>query len=79
MPDQPRIESIEDIRVWIADHGGRSSELWRQQEAAHAKMERRMQDTEHRLSTLEKRMMWVSGVAAGFGGLLGALLPSLQL
>ena len=72
IPDQPT--DIESIRMWIAEHDGRIEAWWVQQREWNNRMEERMETLTHRVSSVEKRMMWIAGAFAAIGSLAGQLL-----
>lgn len=66
----PQLKTIEDVRVWVASHSAR-------QEAAceaRAAVAVRVEKLEIRVTALEKRVMFASGMAAAAGALLGTFL-----
>lgn len=71
-----RIESIEDIKIWIADHDGRIDAWWVQQHSWNKSMEGNTRSCETRLTALEKKVMYFSGASAAFGSVIGALIAN---
>ena len=69
-----RIETIDDIKTWIADHDGRIDAYWEAQFKLNDKIEGKFGSLYNRLEALEKRVMWFAGVAAGVGSVIGGLL-----
>lgn len=65
-----KIETLEDVRLWIADHDGRIDQLWQQQHRINDR-------TESRVSALERRVIFWAGAAAAAGSILGPLLGRL--
>ena len=72
-----RISPLADVMLWIAAHDGRVEEQWKRQEQVDERTARKIEDFAHRLNGLERKIMWITGVASGFGALLGAILPGL--
>ena len=69
-----RVQSLEDVIVWVIDHDSRIDVWWEQQHVWNARMEQKMDRISLRLTALEKRVMWLSGAAAAIGALIGNLL-----
>lgn len=76
MPRPERIESIEDIKIWIADHDGRIDAWWEQQHGWNRVMEADSRNRDTRLTALEKKVMYFSGASAAFGSVIGALIAN---
>lgn len=64
------MENIEDVRVWAAEYSTKQ----KVEEAARMRMDIRTEKLEIRVTALEKRLIFVSGVAAGVGALFGTFL-----
>ncbi len=58
-------KTLQDIREWIANHDGRVLE---------AKVTERIDALVLRVTAVEKRVVLWSGLAAGAGGVIGALI-----
>lgn len=72
-----RLESLDDVRLWIADHDGRIDQLWSSQLKWNDKIDLSFLDVNRRLTSLEKRVIYMAGAAAGVGSVAGAVLPYL--
>lgn len=70
-----KIETLEDVKQWIAGTDARSQAFWDAQKGWNHDMERRTDGIQRRLSSLELRVMWLAGFAAAAGGVLGTVLP----
>ncbi len=68
----PRLESLEDVKLWIAEHAGQSKALWRAQHELNDKMDTWTMRIELRITALERRVMWITGMAAAVGAVLGS-------
>ncbi len=73
MPD--RIEDLDDVKRWIAANDARAEERWKRQQDNNDRAEA----FGHRLSACERKVMWISGAAAAFGAILGAVGANLAL
>ena len=69
-----KVDTLEDCRMWIAEHHGRTEAWWVQQRALNVKTEASLEQLTLRISSIEKRMMWIAGFAAAVGSLLGNLI-----
>ena len=69
-----RIETLEDVKIWIADHNGRIDAFWAHQHAWNEGVKKQLVSGERRLTALEKKVMYFSGAAAALGSVVGALL-----
>jgi len=80
-----KLDTIDDIKMWIADHDGRIDAYWEAQFKLNDKTEGKFvtfgDNTEGkfaayglRLAAVERRVMWFAGVAAGIGSVVGGLL-----
>lgn len=70
---RPHIEDIRDIegvKLWMADHDGRIDAWWKQQFKHNSELKAKV-------SALEKRIYWISGVMAGLGGAAGSGISAL--
>ncbi len=71
-----RIDTIEDVKTWIADHDGRIDAYWDAQHALNERTTDTLEALTHRLGALEKKVVMFAGIAAGAGGLLGTFIRS---
>jgi len=62
-----KIQSVEDAATWIHDHDGRIDAWWQQQHALNQDNAMRFQAMEKRIASVESRVIWAAGLAAGFG------------
>lgn len=69
-----RIESIEDIILWITDHDARIDVFWKNQHNWNKGVDLRFEGSEKRVTILEKKVIFVAGIAAAIGSGLGAFL-----
>jgi hypothetical protein len=74
MPDEIRIESLEDAARYIYTHEGKINAWWDAQHRLNVLYRHRFEALEIRISSVEKRVIWASGVAAGLGAVFGSLL-----
>ena len=65
-----RVDSMDDIKTWIADHDGRIDAWW---EAQHALND----ELEERITKNEKRLIWLMASAAAGGGVAGQIIATL--
>jgi len=71
------LETLEDAIRWVYNHDGKVNELWRQQHETNVKVESKLTAFSIRLGAVEQRIMWVTGVAATFGSIVGAFAVKL--
>lgn len=62
--------AIERHSLWIAEHDGRINVLWEQQLKLNATLV-------SRVGTLEKRVVWLTGLAAAGGAAVTNFIPAL--
>ena len=74
MPRPGRLENLDDVKMWIADHDGRIDQLWANQLELNRRQETQINVLAQRLTLLEKRIVFVSGGAAAMGSLGGVLI-----
>lgn len=72
-------EDISELHKWVAAHDARSKELWRSQQSLNRRMEVTMERLELRTTSIEKKIIWFCGAAAGIGAVIGTLLPQILL
>lgn len=71
-----RIEDLDDVKAWIAGHDGRINAWWEAQHNLNAVEMASLKSLERRMSTLEKRVIWVTAFGAGVGAVIGTLLTA---
>lgn len=76
MAKELKIESIEDAARYIYSHEAKIDAWWEEQHKLNVLGRVRFEALEHRVSSVEKRVIWASGAAAGAGAVLGSLLKS---
>lgn len=72
-----RLEDLEDVKQWIAAHDGKITAYWEQQHSWNKTADHNFRDIYSRLTSIEKKIMWVAGMGATLGAFLGVLLPKL--
>ncbi len=74
---RPVPSDLQAVLLWIAEHDGRIDAWWEQQKDWNRSFEKevrsKQQGFELRLSAVEKRMIYVAGIASGFGSILGTV------
>jgi len=73
-----RIDDIDDVRAWIAEHDGRINAWWASQHEWNKQMNLHYARIEGRLSAVERKIIYASGFAAAAGSLLGAFLSGIM-
>ena len=82
MPDRdqqhrPIPTDVQGVLLWIAEHDGRIDAWWEEQKRWNRDFEKEVRIQQHgfelRLSAVEKRMIYVAGIASGFGSILGTV------
>ncbi len=76
-PRPTKIETLEDVKIWIADHDGRIDQLWSDQHRWNEKAEHKIGQLDNRVNSLERRVMWFSGAAAAIGAFAGVFLQNI--
>lgn len=66
--------AINKINLWISEHDGRTNAWWDAQHSWNNKQEEKMEVVHGRITALERRVMFVSGIASGVGAVAGTLL-----
>ena len=68
-----RLEDLDDVKMWIADHDGRNDAYWTAQHVWNSTKDKEISALGNRVSAIEKRVMWVAGIfsALGAGGGVG--------
>ncbi len=69
----PRLETLDDVKMWIAEHDGRITAWWDQQHKWNGNMDLKCEAMNKRLTAVEKRVIFFSGFAAAVGALIGNL------
>ncbi len=69
-----KIDTVEEAAAWIYKHDGRIDAWWDAQHQLNKDNSERFLALEARILSLEHRVIWASGLAAGIGGLLGPLI-----
>jgi len=69
--------TLEEIRLWIANHDGRIDAWWHQQHEWNRDIEDRFQKVTERLSALERKVMYMAGLAAAGGAIVGQQIPNI--
>lgn len=77
MPINRKLETVEDVILWVAEHDGRIDAYWEAQHKLNDENADRFIDDESRLTSVEKRVVWFSGFAAAVGSVIGALITAL--
>lgn len=68
-PELPaKIDSLEDAATWIHAHDGRIDAWWDMQHSQNKDNAARFTSMEKRLASVESRVIWAAGLAAGLGG-----------
>ena len=76
--DMSRINDLDDVKQWIAEHRGRIDTYWQHQHRFNDSMEARIHEVTSRLTAIEKKLIFVSGMAAALGGTIGTLISRLM-
>ena len=69
-----KIEDLNDVRQWIYDEDARSEVYWSQQLKQNEAMDAKFVAFNLRLSALEKRVYWISGICSALGAAGGSLV-----
>ena len=73
-----RLETLDDVKQWIAEHDGRIDAYWEAQHCYKKRIEAEARvhyvQVENRLSAVERRVIYLSGLAAGVGALIGTFV-----
>lgn len=72
-----RIDDLDDVKTWIADHDGRIDAYWRAQHLWNDKQEILSLRLNDRMTALERKVMMFCGAASLAGALAGTLIPLL--
>jgi len=77
MPEPNDLDTVEDIKLWIAGYAARADEREKALDAAIYRLEARLAAHDGRLSGLEKRVIWLTSLAAGGGGIAGSIISNM--
>ena len=69
-----RIHSLEDVKMWIAEHDGRIDAWWDAQHRLNSDNAGKFTNLERRITAVEKKVFLISGAASGAGALIGTLV-----
>jgi hypothetical protein len=79
-----RIEDLDDVKSWIAEHDGRINAWWEaqrewntQNDASHVRIGSRLDDLRQRIESLERRVVYAAGFATAIGVTIGTLIGKL--
>ena len=83
-----RIDDLDDVKTWIADHDGRIDAFWDAQHSWNDKQEvlyrdsqlrteGRLEEVQRRMSAIERKVMLLAGAGSVAGALVGSLVPLL--
>ncbi len=75
------VESLDDVKrelqrqaLWIAEHDGRINAYWEAQHKLNDSVANKLHTFRLRLDALEKRVLYMAGVASALGSLVGVLI-----
>ena len=77
MASPKRIESLNDVKMWIAANDARIDAFWDQQHKWNDTADKKFYNFRLRLEAVEKRVVWIAGIASGLGSTMGFLLSKL--
>lgn len=72
------VVDIDSAKVYLADRDARSFENWETQDDTNKRTNRWVRDHEKRITSLEKKVIWLTFLGATMGGSAGQLLPKLM-
>ena len=72
-----KIETIDDVKTWLAAHDGQVQTWWDAQHEQNNILIKQMAEITVKLDTLRTRNIWLSGLGAGIGFLIGAFGKSI--
>jgi len=70
--DASRIETLEDCKLWIAAHDAGCEIRQVEHDKQLDRIDGRLLDHENRLTAVERRVVYFSGIAAALGAAMGA-------
>jgi hypothetical protein len=68
----PEPEDLDDALRWIIAHEARVTEYWRQRWRMNNQARDERLDMRKRIDKLEQKLVWIAGLAAGVGAVLGS-------
>jgi len=71
MTEQTIEERITSLELYRASHEGKITAWWESQFSWNSKKEREDHTRDTRLTAVEKRVVWLAGLAAGVGAYVG--------
>lgn len=69
-----RVESLNDVKMWIAANDARIDAFWDQQHKWNDTVDKKFYSFRLRLEAVEKRVVWIAGIASGLGSTMGFVL-----
>ena len=66
-----RLDSLDDVKLWIARHDGRIDAWWEAQHQWNKDKTKLINDLNIRIGQLERRIIWVAGLMSGIGTMIG--------
>jgi len=69
-------DRVRELEAWTREHDGRINAYWESQHKLNDQVELRFESAGRRLGALERKVMWLSGVAAALGAMLGNVIAS---
>lgn len=76
--------AVQALKLWEVEHDARINAKWERQEEENdevvdkmAVIHDRISATNKRVSSIEKKIIWFCGIAAGVGAVIGTSLPQL--
>ena len=70
-------KDLEEIKLWVAAHDARIDAWWVEQKQWNRDFEKEVRGAQRgfeiRLSAVEKRMVYVAGIASGIGSIVGTV------
>ena len=74
MPRVRDIKTLEQLILWAVDHESYINVWWEAQHELNPKQEKAMEMLTHRITALERRLVFVAGGASALGSGLGLIL-----
>jgi len=66
-----KINDLAGVKEWIAEHDGRTNAWWSAQHKLNEDNEEDMKAVLSRITSVERKVIWFTGLAAGLGALIG--------